>query len=223
MKKQVMTQAWAIARKAAVELGGRAVEFFAQALREAWKLAKTVVPAMMGAAMVQIQDEQTQSNAKFDSKSVAAYIEKIKALSLEFKSKKIDAVSEAQEKYAKDIVSSFFHDFARAIQDSEIPARNQATNKQGECDEDEFADVFINGSIGVLVRASYMELYLNEYLEIPFAVAKMSNARLIIDTLKSAPMNAVTAQKLTKNNVLQINSKRPKFIYDDDGDLLRVE
>lgn len=53
MKKQVMTQAWAIAREAAATFGGRVVEFFAQALRQAWAMAKTVVPVMAGAMMVE--------------------------------------------------------------------------------------------------------------------------------------------------------------------------
>ena len=40
MKKQIMNKAWEIARKAASRFGGSAVDFFAEALRMAWKEAK---------------------------------------------------------------------------------------------------------------------------------------------------------------------------------------
>jgi hypothetical protein len=60
MKKQVMNQAWVIARNAAAEFGGRVVEFFAEALREAWRLSKLVVPAMAMAMMVEVAEEKAE-------------------------------------------------------------------------------------------------------------------------------------------------------------------
>jgi hypothetical protein len=56
MKTQVMKQAWQIAREGAARFGGRVVEFFAEALREAWRLAKLVVPVMAGAMMVEVAE-----------------------------------------------------------------------------------------------------------------------------------------------------------------------
>jgi hypothetical protein len=54
MKTQVMKKAWEIAREAVAKFGGLVAEYFSEALREAWKLAKLVVPAMAGAMMVEM-------------------------------------------------------------------------------------------------------------------------------------------------------------------------
>lgn len=43
MRKQVMVRAWKIAREAVVKFGGKAKEFFSQALAIAWKEVKGVV------------------------------------------------------------------------------------------------------------------------------------------------------------------------------------
>ena len=41
--KKVMTKAWEIAKKAAAKFGGRAIEYIALALREAWREIKTMI------------------------------------------------------------------------------------------------------------------------------------------------------------------------------------
>jgi hypothetical protein len=96
MKTNVMKQAWAIARTAAANFGGRAVEFFAEALREAWKLAKIVVPAMAGAMMVDVKSVITLEDVQKSQRGVY-YDEKLRAFKFHF----------AYDKYMISQIKSF--------------------------------------------------------------------------------------------------------------------